>query len=109
MRDYNVSVSYDDYFANANKIVSENIEVVGDSIMFYTDKETIDLIEQKNIRYMLHYSKKNNVFNFFKYRTGILVGMLVVIFMIVINKSINGKDVSYVIWKNGVSTAKEWI
>ena len=84
-KEYKISIDYDDYFANSQIFKATNIEVVGDSIMFYTDKETIDLIEQKNIRYMLHYSKKNKVFNFFKYRTGIVVGMLVVIFMIVIN------------------------
>ena len=82
---FKISIDYDDYFANSQIFKASNIEVIGDSIMFYTDKETIDLIEQKNIRYMLHYNKKNKVFNFFKYRTGILIGMLVVIFMIVMN------------------------
>ena len=85
VNEFKISIDYDDYFANSQIFKATNIEVVGDSIMFQTDKETIDLIEQKNIRYMLHYSKKKEFLNFFKYRTGILVGLLVVIFMIVIN------------------------
>ena len=82
---YKISIDYDDYFANSQLLVASNIEVVGDSIMFYTDKKTLDLIESKNIRYMLHYSRKSEFFNFLKYRTGLIVGIMVVIFMVVMN------------------------
>lgn len=83
--EYKISVDYDDYFANSQLFKAVNIEVVGDSIMFYTDKKTIEIIESKNIRYMLHYSKKGKVLNFLKHRTGILIGLFCVIFLIVIN------------------------
>ena len=80
--EYKISIDYDDYFANSQVFKASRIEVIGDSIMFYTDKETIALIESKNIRYMLHYSKKGKVLEFFKYRTGILIGVLCLIFLI---------------------------
>ena len=83
--EYKISIDYDDYFANSQVFKASRIEVIGDSIMFYTDKETIALIESKNIRYMLHYSKKGKVLEFFKYRTGILIGVLCLIFLIVMN------------------------
>lgn len=83
--EYKISIDYDDYFANSQIFKASHIEVIGDSIMFYTDKETINLIESKNIRYMLHYSKKGKVLNFLKYRTGILIGVLCLIFLIVMN------------------------
>ena len=38
---YKISIDYDDYFANSQFLTATNIEVVGDSIMFYTDKKTI--------------------------------------------------------------------
>ena len=83
--EYKISIDYDDYFANSQAFKASHIEVIGDSIMFYTDKETIDLIESKNIRYMLHYSKKGKVLTFFKYRTGIIIGLLCLVFLITMN------------------------
>ena len=46
--EYKISIDYDDYFANSQVFKASHIEVIGDSIMFYTDKETINLIENKN-------------------------------------------------------------
>ena len=69
LREYKISIDYDDYFANSQIFKASNIEVIGDSIMFNTDKETINMIEEKNIRYMLHYSKKNEFKKFFKHKT----------------------------------------
>ena len=83
--EYKISIDYDDYFANSQAFKASHIEVIGDSIMFYTDKETIDLIESKNIRYMLHYSKKGKVLSFLKYRTGIIIGLLCLVFLIIMN------------------------
>ena len=83
--EYKISIDYDDYFANSQFIKASRIEVIGDSIMFYTDKETINLLENKNIRYMLHYSKKRRVFDFVKHKTGIFIGVLVVGFLILMN------------------------
>ena len=83
--DYKISIDYDDYFANSSQFKASNIEVVGDSIMFYTDKETIGLLETKNIRYMLHYSKSEKIKGFFKHKTGIIIGVLCVSFLILIN------------------------
>ena len=85
VKEYKISIDYDDYFANSQIFTASNIEVVGDSIMFYTDKETIDLIENKNIRYMLHYSKKNEVKQLFKHKTGIFIGLLCVLFLVLMN------------------------
>lgn len=83
--EYKISIDYDDYFANSSSFKASHIEVIGDSISFYTDKATIDLIENKNIRYMLHYSKRGKILNLLKYKTGIFVGLFCVIFLIVMN------------------------
>ena len=81
--EYKISIDYDDYFANSSVIKASNIEVIGDSIMFNTNKETITLLENKNIRYMLHYSKKGKIKEIFKNKTGIFIGVLFVSFLIV--------------------------
>lgn len=83
--DYKISVDYDDYFANSSLLKAKNIEVIGDSIMFITDKASITILENKNIRYMLHYSKRKKLLEILKYRSGILIGLFCVIFMIVMN------------------------
>lgn len=82
---YKISIDYDDYFANSNLFNARNIEIVGDSIMFTTDKETIDLIDSKNIRYMSHESKKEKIKVLFKYKTGIIFGLLIAIFFVIMN------------------------
>ena len=91
---YKISIDYDDYFANSQQFKAKNIEVVGDSIMFETDKETIDLIEEKNIRYMLHESKKDKLKGVMKYKTGIFFGLFFAIFFIVMN-SYRVKEVKF--------------
>lgn len=83
--DYKISLDYDDYFANSSLLKAKNIEVIGDSIMFDTDKESITVLENKNVRYMLHYSKRKKLFDILKHKTGIIIGLLCVIFMIVMN------------------------
>ena len=85
LKEYKISIDYDDYFANSQIFKASNIEVIGDSIMFTTDKETINMIETKNIRYMLHYDKKDEFKKFFKHKTGIIIGIIIVMFMIAIN------------------------
>lgn len=83
--EYKISIDYDDYFANSSLFKAYHIEVVGDSIMFHTDKATIEVLEKKNIRYMLHYSKKANIKEFFKNKSGIIIGLLCVCFLILMN------------------------
>ena len=85
MNNYKISVSYDDYFANANRITSTQIEVVGDVIMFNTNLESINFLDENNIRYMLHTSPKKEIKNFLKYKTGIVIGVLMVCFLIFMN------------------------
>ena len=82
---YKISIDYDDYFANSTLFKAKNIEIVGDSIMFETDKETIDLIDNKNIRYMLHESKKEKIKGILKYKTGIFFGLFFAIFFVIMN------------------------
>ena len=83
--EYKISVDYDDYFANSSSFKASHIEVIGDSIMFYTDKATKTLLENKNIRYMLHYSKRKKIFELMKNKSGIFIGLLCVCFLVVMN------------------------
>ena len=83
--EFKISIDYDDYFANSSLLKAYHIEVVGDSIMFHTNKDTIKILEEKNIRYMLHYSKRKNIKEFFKNKTGLIVGILCVCFLILMN------------------------
>lgn len=82
---YKISIDYDDYFANSSIIKAKDIKVVGDSIMFDTDKETITLLDNKNIRYMLHESKKEKLKINIKSKSGIIIGFLCVCFLIFFN------------------------
>ena len=82
---FKVSVEYDDYFSNSLNLTAANIEVIGDSILFQTDKESIKYLNDNNIRYMLHYSKAGQVGQFFKNKTGIFLGLLVVVLFIYLN------------------------
>lgn len=83
--DYKISITYDDFFANSNKIVSENIEVVGEAITFYTNKESIDYLEENNISYMLHENNKIKVKRFFVNKSGLVIAVILIMFMIYIN------------------------
>ena len=85
MNNYKISVSYDDYFANANRITSTQIEVVGDVIMFHTNGESIKFLDDNNVRYMLHSSAKKEVKKFLYNKTGIVIGLVVVSLLIVFN------------------------
>lgn len=82
---YKISIDYDDYFANSSTLKATNLLIVGDSIMFYTDKETLNVLEAKDIRYMLHQNPKERFTKIFKYKTGIIVGIFIIAFMIVMN------------------------
>ena len=82
---YKISLDYDDYFSNSLNLTASNIEVVGDAILFQTDNESIKYLDNNNIRYMLHYSKKGQVGFFLKHRSGIIVGILVVCFLVFFN------------------------
>ena len=83
--EYKISLDYDDYFSNSQIIKATNLEVVGEAIMFATDKKTLLLLDSKNISYMLHDSKMKRIKNIFKYKTGIYVGLLWVLLLIVMN------------------------
>lgn len=83
--DYRISVDYDDYFSNSKIIKAKNIEVIGEAVMFKTDKETLKLLEGLNISYMLHDSKIKRIKDTFKYKSGIYVGLLWVLFFIIMN------------------------
>ena len=83
--DYKISITYDDFFANSNKIVSEAIEVVGEAITFYTNKESILYLEENNISYMLHDNKKTKVKRFFINKSGLVIAVILIMFMIYIN------------------------
>lgn len=82
---YKISVDYDDYFANSSFITSRNIEVVGSSIMFYTDEESINYLNKNDVSYMLYEDKKESVKRFFINKSGIIVGLLVIAFLIIMN------------------------
>lgn len=83
--EFKISITYDDFFANSSKIVSERIEVVGEAITFYTDKESINYLESNNVSYMLHESRKSNVKKFVINKSGIVIATIMVLFMIYIN------------------------
>ena len=83
--EYRISIDYDDYFANSPIIKAYNIEIVGEAIMFTTDKATLLLLESKNIAYMLHDSKIKRIKNTLKYKSGIYIGLLWVLFFVIMN------------------------
>lgn len=85
INDYKISLTYDDFFANSNKIISEQIEVVGEAITFYTDKESIKYLEENNISYMLHESKSKNIKSFFINKSGMVIAVLLIMFIVYIN------------------------
>lgn len=85
MNDYKISISYDDFFANSNKITSISIEVIGDSITFYTNKESINYLEENNVSYMLHESNNKLIKRFFIHKTGMVIGVILILFAIFIN------------------------
>lgn len=83
--DYKISLSYDDYFANSNKILSKNIELVGDSITFITNEESVKYLEDNNISYMLHTNSKIKAKKFFINKSGIMIGVILILFSIYLN------------------------
>jgi sporulation protein YqfD len=82
---FKISVDYDDYFSNSLNLTATNIEVVGDAILFQTDKESIKYLDDNNIRYMLHYSKTGQVGYFLAHRGGIIIGLLFVFILVFLN------------------------
>ena len=83
--EYKISLDYDDYFAHSTMIYSANIEVVGESIMFETNKDSLLYLDSKNIRYMLHDSKNEKIKQVFKNKNGMFIGIFIAIFLVVMN------------------------
>ena len=82
---YQVSLDYDDYFANSQNITAKNIEVIGDSILFETNKEGLDYLDENNICYMLHKDKKAKRKHLLISKSGILIAILICAFLIYFN------------------------
>jgi len=82
---YKISLEYDDFFANSNQITSKEIEIVGDSLTFKTNKDSINYLDKNNIRYMLHTSYKAKLNLFIKYKFGMVIGLMMVFIMIFLN------------------------
>lgn len=83
--DYKISLDYDDYFSNAKNIKSKDLEVVGDSLFFKTDKASLDYLNQNNICYMLHEEPQKKVKQKLKIAYPFVFALLIVAFMIVMN------------------------
>ena len=83
--DYQISLDYDDYFKCSNMIKAVKIEVVGDSILFFTDAEGLKFLNENNISYMLHQNKKEKKKQYKMHYSGIAVAIILVIFLVVMN------------------------
>ena len=83
--DYQISLDYDDYFKCSNMIKAVKIEVVGDSILFFTDAEGLKFLNENNISYMLHQNKKEKKKQYKMHYSGIAAAIILVIFLVVMN------------------------
>ena len=43
-------IDYDDYFASSSQINASNLQIIGDSIMFTTNKETLNLLDKALVK-----------------------------------------------------------
>lgn len=82
---YQISLDYDDYFKCSNMIKAEKIEVVGDSILFFTDQEGLKFLDDNNVCYMLHQDKKHQAKKITIHYSGIITALLLVIFLVIMN------------------------
>ena len=82
---YQVTLDYDDYFKCSNSIKAEKIEILGDSILFYTDEESLKYLNDNNICYMVHEDKKTKKKQMTLHFGGVIFGLIFVAFLLIMN------------------------
>lgn len=82
---YQVTLDYDDYFKCSNSIKAEKIEILGDSILFYTDEESLKYLNDNNICYMVHEDKKTKKKKMTLHFGGVIFGLIFVAFLLIMN------------------------
>ena len=82
---YQVTLDYDDYFKCSNSIKAEKIEILGDSILFYTDEESLKYLNDNNICYMVHEDKKTKKKKMTLHFGGVVFGLIFVAFLLIMN------------------------
>ena len=80
-----ISLEYDDYFTNAKNITAKNIEIIGDSLYFETDDESLKYLNDNNICYMFHNSSKEKRKKFLINKSGFFIAIIFVLILIYMN------------------------
>ncbi len=85
MKTYKISMYYDDYIKNHEQLKAIDLTTESNSIIFYTDKQTIDYLNLNNIQYNIEFSIKDKIKEILVFRKFIFITITLMIFCVYLN------------------------
>ncbi|MFI3252059.1 MAG: sporulation protein YqfD [bacterium] len=82
---YKISMYYDDYIVNHQDIIAYDLESKGNSIIFYTNKETLDYLNINNLNYVIERNIKEKIKKVLLLKKFVLFGIIIIGFGIYLN------------------------
>lgn len=82
---YKISMDYNDYIIYHEQITGIDLQSEGNSIIFYTNKETINFLDMNNINYIIETNLKDKIKSFLIFKKFIFVSILFLLFSLYLN------------------------
>ncbi len=82
---YKISMKYDEYIIHHEELTAIDLMSEGNSIIFYTNKETINYLDLNNINYIIESNFKEKIKDLFIFKKFILFGVILVMFGVYLN------------------------
>ncbi len=72
-QNYKISMYYDDYLIHYESLIAYELQSSDNSIIFYTNKESLEYLDINNINYVIEKNAKQSIKRFFIYKKFVLI------------------------------------